>query len=337
MAQEHENPASNIGPGKVTIIGGKPYRSGFLNAFWGDLQSHDPRTLGRARRESLLSNSQELYHYTSLSGLKGIVEENGFWASDNRFMNDAEENWNGIRLAREVLQHRAKRSREPAFTSILRSVDELIAGPREHGHLVACFSTARDDLGQWRGYAAGGVCLHLGTPGEDEASLFFGPEHIPYEAIYDDSRKQMFLLSVIKGFEREYALDRATMPANWPDDHDESYAKQLHLRISGGIVGFKDQAFQNEAEARIVLSYEQVRRYEGGVRFRVSPLGIIPYLRTGDHIAVKQNGGRLPLRELIVGPAPHQELIAQSIETFLRQSGYPDTPVRLSQVPYRTP
>jgi hypothetical protein len=252
-------------------------------------------------------------------------------------MNDAEEGWNGIRLAREVLQHKAKRSCEPAFASILRGVEALIAAPRDHGHLVACFSTARDDLGQWRGYATGGVCLRLGTLGEGEAPLFFGPDHMPYEAIYGDSRKRMFLLSVIRSFEREYALDRATMLAHWPDDHDQNYTEQLHLRLSSGILGFKDRAYQNEVEARIVLSYQQVDRYEGGLRFRVSPLGIIPYVRTGDHRAVKRHGGRLPLRELIVGPASHQKLIAQSVEMFLRQSGYTDTLVSLSKVPYRTP
>ncbi|WP_139212712.1 hypothetical protein [Pseudomonas jessenii] len=318
-------------------VEGKPYRTGFLNAFWGGSDTSDPRVLLRARRENVLSSSQSLHHYTSLSGLKGIIEENGFWASDNRFMNDAEESWNGIKLAREVLQHKAKRSSEPAFASILRNVDELLASPRQYGHLVACFSTARDDLGQWRGYGAGGVCLCLGTVGEAEAPLFFGPDHLPYKAIYDDLRKRVLLLSVLRGFEREYALDRIAMASKWPNNHDEHYTQQLHLKISGCILGFKDRAFQNEAEARIVLSHQQVDSYEGGLRFRVSPLGIIPYLRTGDHLAIKKDGGRLPLREIIVGPAPHQELVAQSVETFLRQSGYANTTVSLSQVPYRTP
>lgn len=337
MKYQSENSRQAAGLGDVRIIGGKPYRTGFLNAIWGFLGDNDPQILRRARRENVLAISQNFYHYTSLSGLKGIVEEKGFWASDNRFMNDTEESWNGIRLARKLLQHKAKRARHPAFARILQSVDELIAAPKQDGHLIACFSTARDDLGQWRGYASGGVCLCLGPSDEGEAPLFFGPEHLPYEAIYEDTRKRVLLLSVIRSFEREYALDRSAMVTDWPENHDENYVMKLHSQISSSILGFKDQAFQNEAEARIVLSYQQVDRYDSGLRFRISPLGIIPYLRTGDHLATKKHGGRLPLRELIVGPAPHQELIAQSIETFLMQSGYPGVPVSLSKVPYRTP
>jgi hypothetical protein len=336
LTQIPENPSELPGRSEVHIISGRTYRAGFLNAFWGSFDAKDPRILRRARRENVLSNSQSLHHYTSLAGLKGIIEENGFWASDNRFMNDAEESWNGIKLTSKILRHKAMRSTNPTFASILLKVEELLASPRQYGHLVACFSTVRDDLGQWRGYGAGGVCLCLGSVDDLEAPLFFGPDHLPYQAIYNDLRKSMLLLSILKDFEREYVLDRDSMDSDWPDDHDENYIQQLHSKLSTCILGFKDRAFQNEAEARIVLSYQRVDRYEGGLRFRVSPLGLIPYIRTGDHLEIKKNGGQLPLREIIVGPGPHQELVAQSVETFLRQRGYDKTTVSLSKVPYRT-
>lgn len=336
MALEPEEAPTVASLGDVRIINGKPYRLGFLNAtYWSPaLLAEIPERAKRIERSTL---SSELYHYTSIAGMKGIIEENGFWASDNRFMNDSEENLSGIRLARDVLQHKLKRSKDAAFASILRSVDELFAAPKEYGYLVACFSTARDDLGQWRGYAAGGVCLRLGDRLEEESPLFFAPEHIPYTAIYKCLPKRVLLLSAIRTFEREYARDRAAMPVDWPEDHDEEYTKALHSHISGCIVGFKDAAFENEAEVRIVLSYEHLCQFDGGLRFRVSPLGIIPYLRTGDNLCIKKHGGRLPLREVVVGPAPHQTLIAQSVETFLRQKGYSDTVVSVSSVPYRTP
>lgn len=321
------------------MINNKPYRTGFVNAFFSCLNDENYRTSQlRAKRENILDMSRDLYHYTSLAGFKGIIDENGFWASDNRFMNDAEENWNGINLVRKTLLHKAKRSSRP-FAAILLKVDELVASPSQHGHLVACFSTVRDDLGQWRGYGGGGVCLRLGAPvdSKSEAPLFFGPEHLPFQAIYKDIRKCMLLLSILRCFEAEYAIDQAAMDPYWPDDHDKNYAAKLYSKLAGCILGFKDRAFQNEAEARIVLSYQQASQYEGGLRFRVSPLGIIPYLRTGDNIAIKKHGGRLPLREVIVGPGPHQDLVAQSVETFLRKCGYNNTTITLSTVPYRTP
>lgn len=322
---------------KLIAVGGRPYRSGFLNAVWGDLNPNDPKVNLRAKRENILLNPRELFHYTSLAGLMGIITENGFWASDNRFMNDAEENLNGIRLAGEVLRHRRERTKIPAYSEILGEVDGLVSEPREHGHLVACFSHARDDLGQWRGYAAGGVCLCLGPNEDGEAPLFFGPDHLPFAVIYKDRPKKVLLFSILKRFEKEYALDREMMSEYWPQDHDENYRDHIHSMISNYILGFKDQAFENEAEARLVLSYKNAEKYTGGLNFRASPLGIIPYLRTGDHVAIKKAGGRLPLREVVIGPAPHQKLIAESVETFLAQSGYKQTRVSLSTVPFRAP
>ncbi|MBD1597906.1 hypothetical protein [Pseudomonas typographi] len=337
LAKVPENPTENSEIGDVRIIGGKPYRTGFLNAFWGNADFKDPRVLLRAKRENILFSSRSLHHYTSLAGLKGIIEENGFWASDNRFMNDTEESLNGSRLAGHILQYKARRTSDAAFANVLLAVDELLASPRQDGHLVTCFSTVRDDLGQWRGYGAGGVCICLGEVTGREAPLFFGPDHMPFQAIYDEIPKRVLLLSVLRGFEREYSVDRRAMGTAWPCDHDKDYIEQIHSKISGSILGFKDRAFKNESEARIVLSYQQAKRYEGGLKFRVSPLGIIPYLRTGDHLAVKKHGGLLPLREIIIGPTPHQELVAKSVETFLRHAGYTSTNVSLSKVPYRTP
>ncbi len=321
--------------GEVSIIGGKPFRTGFISAFWGNFDINDPHTQRSAKRENTMALWDNFYHYTSIAGFKGIIEESGFWASDNRYLNDTEENSNGVGLAREVLQHKSKRSRNLEFVDVLREVDTMLANPRKYGHLVSCFSSVRDDLGQWRGYAAGGVCLRVGRSVDDEGLLFFGPDHLPHEVVYSDCRKRVLLLSVIRRFEHEYVLDRSAMPNHWPDDHDENYAKEIHSLISSDILAFKNQAFASEAEARIVISYQQIAQYDGGLRYRVSPLGIVPYLRTGDHLAVKKDGGRLPLHEVIIGPSQNQDLMAESVEFFLRQSGYSNTLISLSNVPSR--
>lgn len=40
---------------------------------------------------NLLINSQSLYHYTTAEGLIGIIENNEFWATERRYMNDMNE------------------------------------------------------------------------------------------------------------------------------------------------------------------------------------------------------------------------------------------------------
>jgi hypothetical protein len=318
----------------VTMIGGRPYRLGFHHAFW--VQAPDAERLRAARRENVLSSTGDVYHYTSLPGLQGIISTSGFWASDNRFMNDAEEMRHGARLTAKVLEYCTKRARLAEFSAILDLVRAEIVSP-SRATLVACFSTARDSLEQWRAYGqSGGVCLKLGPNKENELPFFFGPDQLPIQVVYDWRRKVVLLLSIIRRFEKEYIIDKCTMGQHWPENHDKEYASHLSLILSSRIVAFKDESFRQESEIRIVIPYGVDTlndKFEGGLRFRVSALGLIPYVCTGDRKGIV---GRLPIRELVVGPSARQELIAESVNSFMEHNGYPGVPITLSKVPYRS-
>jgi len=41
----------------------------------------------------------------------------------------------------------------------------------------------------------------------------------------------------------------------------------------------------------------------------------------------------LPTMEVMVGPSRHKEISRVSVETFLRQKGYPAVPVTMSKIP----
>ena len=44
---------------------------------------------------NLILDKDEIFHYTDLNGLKGILEGRGFWLSEAKFLNDEEELKNG--------------------------------------------------------------------------------------------------------------------------------------------------------------------------------------------------------------------------------------------------
>ena len=77
---------------EINEVGGTKFRFGYINALGGGAgigDEHDDSYFRRtARRENVLSGAGNVYHYTSLAGFQGIISEFGFWASDNRFMND---------------------------------------------------------------------------------------------------------------------------------------------------------------------------------------------------------------------------------------------------------
>lgn len=88
------------------IIAGKRYRLGFIKAE-GPLKVESAREIAAAKRlsqrERVIYGGGALYHYTTLTGFEGVITSKGFWASDARFMNDAEEVRHGIELVASIL------------------------------------------------------------------------------------------------------------------------------------------------------------------------------------------------------------------------------------------
>lgn len=207
------------------------------------------------------------------------------------------------------------------------------------GALVACFSTVRDSLEQWRGYGgAGGICIGVGGLFRKKdadgprlrAPLFYGPSMLPIKVTYDYKSKVVSTVSVLRRFESEYIKDRFAMDGFWPDDHDNLYIKAILSALKFRLVGFKNPSFSQELEARIVIHQDQAEEF-GGLKFRASRFGLIPYVCTGGKL-----DGPVSIQNVMVGPSPHQDLVAASVRTFLDHHGYDDVPVDLSNVPFRS-
>lgn len=326
-------------PDGSVLIGNKKYRTGFLKADWDEAQGESEqskifRNSLRRKREKILFLGGTIYHYTTIAGLKGIVDTNGFWASDNRFMNDTEELHHGLELIQKVVNGLMRPKHLKGFEAVLAAVLDAIPKPHENSSLITCFSLARDSLEQWRGYGpSGGVCIGLGGAHSDEVSpLSVGPDLLLHKVNYGIRAKITHIISIVRRFRRQYEIDRQVMN-DWPDDHDENYTKELGRALAYASVLFKHGSFSNEQEIRYVISPTNADRFSDGMQFRASSLGLIPYVNTAGY---GQRTKRLPISEVIVGPSPHQRVIASSLETFFSTKEYQDVQVNLSRVPFRS-
>lgn len=319
-------------------IGGRKYRTGFLKAEWGEDGADEPSKTRnfklRVQRENALYLNGRIYHYTTIAGLKGIIESNGFWASDNRFMNDTEELRHGFELVRNVVKELGSRERLPNFKSILTAIFDILPKPHENSNLITCFSLSRDSLEQWRGYGpSGGICIGLGRANSDEVSpLIDPPDLLLHRVTYAKRAKIVRLISIIRRFRQQYIKDRKAMEC-WPDDHDNNYTERLSHSLTFASVLFKNDAFRSEQEVRYVITPAHASRFTDGMQFRASSVGLIPYVNTAGY---GPQDKRLPISEVIVGPSPHQDVIAGSLAKFLKAKGYHDVQVELSNVPFRS-
>jgi len=101
---------------------------------------------------------KRLYHYTTITGLKGIVKDKAIRASDVRFMNDASELEYAARFLDDTIGELLRdntdlRNLRPGFEYILYPGMRLF---------VACFCEKADLLSQWRGYGQGVAPVSLG-------------------------------------------------------------------------------------------------------------------------------------------------------------------------------
>lgn len=91
-------------------------------------------------------NQGIIYHYTSMSGLKGIVENESIWFTNIKYMNDADEVRAGIDHTYkfiETLPEQYKNNLINPLNSITESNDKIF---------VSCFSLKRDLLSLWNYY-----------------------------------------------------------------------------------------------------------------------------------------------------------------------------------------
>jgi hypothetical protein len=101
---------------------------------------------------------KSLCHYTSATGLIGILESKQLYATDVRFLNDSQELLYAVDLAKQYLTNQPLQSKDDerkAFADfalkLLDTKDNLVVilGTPT---FVASFSEENDLLSQWRGY-----------------------------------------------------------------------------------------------------------------------------------------------------------------------------------------
>lgn len=119
--------------------------------------------------DSLIKQSY-LWHYTSISGVKGIFTEGCLWFSDAAFLNDSSELSYAVDVAEDVIRRKIKAEARPLVQEYLQAFLAKIKGDREHQQsygftnpaFVACFCREDDSLHLWRAYTGNGRGYSIG-------------------------------------------------------------------------------------------------------------------------------------------------------------------------------
>lgn len=274
-----------------------------------------------------------VYHYTSLSSVVQILQGRKLWASDARYLNDAQEVQFGISLAREVLSARSFHGCEEWLNILDKhdgSLDAAFAIDVEP--YVVSFTSNGDNLEMWRGYGGEGCAIEFdvsvlrelcSSSKEGRASEWRMTAEEYGSLVTNNSLLSSEFRRVVYGVRAgKELLDGMFENIG---ESPELYQLDALFSLSAFV---KHEAFQPEDEIRLLVrdySYINSR-----VMVREARGHLIPY-RTlvFPYVAVKS---------IIVGPGRymHRTKVALQRSLYTARGEWDGVEVKLSAIPYLT-
>lgn len=280
--------------------------------------------------EALFSEppQETLYHYTSLSGVLGIIGSRTLWASDIRYMNDsAELRHTADLVGREVAARiNGGHSRPHLLTCFLDWVENRIT----NGHILfgASFRANGNLLSQWRGYSAIGKGASLGFNPETVSRCAQMQEFRMGRCIYDRQTQQGLIAQVLDAVE--------VLASDIEDGVEREVYHQLFEHLESDLLRLaailKHPSFEEEQEWRLVSPVISDYR-QAAVSFREGRSMLVPYMRFA---LVAEEHEAVALDHVFLGPTPNISLSMNSMKMCLaKHSIRPARGIEYCQIPYR--
>lgn len=273
-----------------------------------------------------------LYHYTTFTGLLGIVKSRALWASDIRYMNDSAE----LRHTADLITVEVRERIDGGHPNphLLTQFVDWVSHRITSGHMLfgASFRSQGNLLSQWRGYS---------TPGKG-VSLGFSPEYILQCAekqhfmvgrcIYEPAKQRLLIREVVDAVEtlagrlavgERTAVERSVL-------YRETFAEMETdlLRIAAIL---KHPSFREEREWRIV-SPVIPNNVESPILFREGHAMLVPYIE----FDISQGEAPIAMDHLFLGPTANINISMNSLKMFLEKNGIiPKRGIDYCQIPFR--
>lgn len=273
--------------------------------------------------------ADSLFHYTDVGAVKSILENQEFWLTDIRFLNDSQELNDGVVFILDALSKMTKEA-ENGDQFVLQAINELTVSFDSHiSHwidnqpiFVCSFSESGDQLSQWRAYGSYAI--------EFDNDRLLGEIDL-FECVYDRELK-------IKIANEEVSQSVQGLAGDLMEFGDGITEESLiHLSTLVRTAStFKDENFYEEREVRCAIDLSIPNP---NLKFRHRGNLLIPYT------TVKFAFGCI--KAIHIGPMRDQDLaytamkaIVSNIEyEFLKRGGDQDRQIEVikSNIPYRAP
>lgn len=274
-----------------------------------------------------------LYHYTSPTGLLGILNSSSMWMSDSDFLNDSSESDYFYDIYHKATPHTGETRKEEFFRfsagmfSYFHS--SMFSSPRQTAHriketrYILSLSLDRDNLNLWSYYTknANSIGYSIGLKEEAFKYLFRKDKDellLSGKVIYDSDTQTKLLFELYQDYWEQYSTLKHTYQREY-----------LYEKMEDNIVRYsvfmKNPIFAHENEYRIAV----VRLGSNSTQqrlFREMNGAFIPYITQPINLR--------DVVEIGISPTHRTEFVSRSIEELLEAKGI-DASIYNSEVPLR--
>jgi hypothetical protein len=303
-----------------------------------------------------------LFHYTSASGLAGILQSNCFWATHFQFLNDSKEfyaarasleEFTRVTIQARIAAHMVNNGlqlkggstlRETAATaaaSIISTLYDGVLGEKDGNFVPYVFSAFCCNQEKNEQLFRDGGLLHWATYGSKGGYALQINPHVLYQVV--SKRTPNSYLS-----RKAVYCSGKVIPDGLRNDFEE-LAVVLRTICQGGAIGgnvsaaipvfcriislLKDAYFEQENEARIVVMrpHAEIQNQIDKVYIRERNSQLIPYIKLFEGMLLNEAG---VIEKIIVGPHENNLRRVAALQTFLRANGLDHIEIAVSNVPY---
>lgn len=292
-----------------------------------------------------------LWHYTSLDGLKGIIQKNKlkFWFTRSDCLNDIKEGNEAFLVFKEIREQWKNDDKvDKEFVELLDQIemsgkkvlflrenqDEINVKLSEYDAYICSFSKKDDLLEMWRYYSKGkgGYSLQFDKALFDEIknNFLYGDgttQTYPdvYNVIYNKKKQKELFEEKIRACHDLFLFSKDSNIVN------KQYIKQtIETILNKYRFRFKNQCFSNEQEIRAVIclpkGYSDTNNHIM-LKYRESHEIMIPYLE----LSISNND---LLKQIKISPFIKNDVAVETTSLYLNSMGY-DAKVKQSTLPVR--
>ena len=296
-----------------------------------------------------------LYHYTSQTGLLGILKDKEIWASDIRYLSDASEYEYSVDLLEEVINKRKETL--PPLPAVWKSLnygfgftDDIVYKQIEHYHIndfvniakqsevlrifVCSLSKEKDLLSQWRGYCPSGNGFSLGFDSKQLQIMADEQEFKLVKCIYNKNKQKKIIEQLLIEWAKELKKELPNLKNKQPPYLKEALLIELRVRFFSKFLdiapSIKNESFEEENEWRLISHPTSID--DPKAEFRPDRSLIVPYIK----FKLAEKNGKIPVNRIIIGPTPHGSLIYTSIMSILLKNDLGKCVVEKSKIPFRS-